>query len=137
MLALSEDSVTTNPPLGAAFVSVIVQSVDPGVLIADAEQLRPLSVTAATRLKVVARVRPFQLALIVASWSKLSVPTVVVKLPLLAPALIVKTVGTLRASVLLVRLIAAEVVVALVRVTVQVAFWPLPSVSGVQLRDDS
>jgi hypothetical protein len=126
-----------NPPPGAAFVSVIVHSVDPGVRIVDAAQVRPLSVAGAIRLKEAERVRPFQLAPTVALWSTLSVPAVAVKLPLLAPALIVKLGGTLRVSVLLVKAIVEAVVAAFVSVTVQVALWPLPKVLGVQLSADN
>jgi hypothetical protein len=135
-LGLPEERVTANPPLGAAFVSVIVQSDEPGVLIVDAAQLRPLSVTGAIRFRVAVRVRPFQLALAVAVWSTLSVPAVTVKFPLLAPALIVKLRGTLRVSVLLVKAMVAVVVAALVRATVQVVLCPLPKVSGVQFSVD-
>jgi hypothetical protein len=65
-LVLSEDRVTVNPPLSAAFVSVMVQSVDPGVLIVDAAQVRPLNVSGEPRFSDAVRVCPFQLALIVA-----------------------------------------------------------------------
>jgi hypothetical protein len=67
----------------------------------------------------------------------MSVPAVAVKVPLFAPAPIVRLTGTVRASAVLVRLMDAAAVAALVKAMVQVALCPLPRVSGVQVSVDN
>ena len=68
----------------------------------------------------------------------LTTPAVAVKVPLLDPALMVALAGTLSAAAaLLDRFTVAALAVAFVSVTVQVALWPVPNVTGAQLSDDS
>ena len=58
--------------------------------------------------------------------------------PLLDPALMLTLAGTLSAAAtLLDRVTVAALVAALVSVTVHVALWPVPKVTGAQLSDDS
>jgi hypothetical protein len=135
--ALSLDSATTNPPAGAASLTVTVQAEVPGAFTLAGAQLTPLNVSTAFRLTVAVRLRPPKLAVTVADASVLTVPAVAVNVPLLDPLLTVAFAGTVNTPVLLVRLTVAVLVAAFVSVTVQVEVWPVPSVPGLQLRLDS
>jgi hypothetical protein len=73
----------------------------------------------------------------VAVWSLLRVPAVAVNVPLLDPVLMVMLAGTLNAPRLLDKATVAVLVAALVSVTVQVEFCPLPKVPGAQLNPDN
>ena len=57
--------------------------------------------------------------------------------PLLDPVLIVMLAGTLNRPRLLDKVTVAELVAALVSVTVQVALCPVPKIPGVQLSPDN
>ena len=136
-LALLSDSVTANPPAGAAPLSVTVQVEVPGAFTLAGVQDRPLRVVAAFRFTDAVLVCPFQLAVTVAVWSLVTVPAVALNVPLLDPVLIVRLAGTLNTPRLLDKVTVAVLVAALVSVTVQVALCPLPRVPGVQLKPDN
>jgi hypothetical protein len=136
-LALLSESVTATPPAGAAPLSVTVQVDDPGAFTLAGEQVKLLTVAGALRFTDEALVWPFQLAVTVAAWSLFTVPAVAVNVPLLDPVSIVTLAGTLNTPKLLDRATVAELVAALVSVTVQVALCPAPRVPGVQLSPDN
>jgi hypothetical protein len=60
-----------------------------------------------------------------------------VNVPLLDPVSIVTLAGTLKTPRLLDKATVAELVAALLSVTVQVALFPAPRISGVQLSPDN
>jgi hypothetical protein len=136
-LELLSDSVTANPPLGAASLRVTVQVEVPGAFTLAGVQDKPLSVRAAFRFTDAVLLCPFQLAITVAVWPLLIVPAVAVNVPLLDPVLIVILAGTLNRPRLLDKATVAVLVVALLSVTVQVAFCPVPRVPGVQFNADN
>ena len=131
------ESATANPPAGATPLSVTVQAEDPGAFTVPGAQLKLLRVVAAFKFTDAVLLCPFQLAVTVAVWSLLTVPAVAVKVPLLDPVLIVMLAGTLNRPRLLDKVTVAELVAALVSVTVQVALCPVPRVPGVQLSPDN
>ncbi len=136
-MELLADSVTANPPLGAALLRVTVQVEVPGAFTLAGVQDKPLRVVAAFRFTDALLLCPFQLAVTVAVWSLLTVPAVAVKVPLLDPALIVMLAGTLNRPRLLDKATVAVLVAALLSVTVQVALCPVPRIPGVQLNADN
>ena len=136
-LALLSDSVTATPPAGAAPLSVTVQEDTPGAFTLAGVQVKLLTAAGALRFTDEALVWPFQLAVTVAAWSLFTGPAIAVNVPLLDPELIVTLAGTLNTPKLLDRATVAELVAALVSVTVQVALCPVPRVPGVQLKDDN
>ena len=136
-LALLSDSVTANPPLEAASLSVTVQVDVPGAFTLAGVQDIPLSTVAAFRFTDAVLLSPLQLAVTVAVWSLLTVPAVALNVPLLDPVLIVMLAGTLNTPRLLDNVTVAVVVAALVSVTVQVELCPVPRVPGVQLNADN
>jgi hypothetical protein len=134
---LLSESVTTNPPPGAASLSVTVQVEGPGASTLAGVQDKLVRVVAAFKLTEAVAVCPLQLAVTVAIWSLLRVPAVAVNVPLIDPVLIVMLVGTLNRPRLLDRATVAGLVAVLVSVTVQVALCLLPRASGVQLNCDN
>ena len=136
-MELLSDSVTANPPLGAALLRATVQVEVPGAFTLAGVQDKPLRVVAAFRFTDALLLCPFQLAVTVAVWSLLTVPAVAVKVPLLDPALIVMLAATLNRPRLLDKATVAVLVAALLSVTVQVALCPVPRVPGVQLNADN
>jgi hypothetical protein len=136
-MALLSDSITANPPFGAALLRATVQVEVPGAFTLAGVQDKPLSVMAAFRFTDAVPLCPFQLAVTVAVWSLLTVPTVALIVPLLDPVLIVMLAGTLNTPRLLDKATVAVLVVALLSVTVQVALCPVPRIPGVQLTADN
>ena len=136
-MELFADSVTANPPLGAALLRATVQVEEPGAFTLAGVQDKQLSVIAAFRFTDALLLCPFQLAVTVAVWSLLTVPAVAVKVPLLDPALIVMLAGTLNRPRLLDKAIVAALVAALLSVTVQVELCHVPRIPGVQLNADN
>jgi hypothetical protein len=136
-LGLLSDSVTANPPLGAALLRATIQVEVPGAYTLAGPQDRPVRVAAAFRFTDALLLCPFQLAVTEAVWSLLTVPAVAVKVPLLDPALIVMLAATLNRPRLLDKATVAALVAALVSVTVQVALCPVPRIPGVQLTADN
>jgi hypothetical protein len=136
-LALLSASATAKPPLAAGLFNETVQLDDPGALTVAGAHVTPLNVTGTLRFTVAVRLCPFQSAVTVAAWSALTVPAVAVNVPLLDPALIVRLAGTLNTLRLLDRLIVRGLVAAFVRVMVQVVFWEVSNVVGVQLIPDN
>jgi hypothetical protein len=136
-LELLSDSVTANPPLGAALLRATVQVEVPGAFTLAGVQDKPLGVVAAFRFTDAVLLCPFQLAVRVAVWSLLIVPAVALNVPLLDPVLIVMLAGTLNTPRLLDNVTVAVLVAALLNVTVQVALCPVPRIPGVQLTADN
>ncbi len=136
-LALLSESVTATPPAAAAPLSVTVQVDDPGAFTLAGVQVKLLTVAGALRFTDEALVWPFQLAVTVAVWSLFTGPAVAVNVPLLDPVSIVTLAGTLKTPRLLDKATVAELVAALVSVTVQVALCPAPRVPGAQLSPDN
>lgn len=136
-LALSSDSVTANPPAGAAPLRVTVQVEYPGPFTLAGAQLIPLNDTVVAKSTVAVVFFPFQPAVTRAVWLVLIVPAVAWNVPLLDPAPIVTLAGTVNPPKLLDRLTVAGLVAAFVKLTVQVEFWPEFSVRGVQLNEDN
>ena len=136
-MELLADSVTANPPLGAALLMATTQVEVPGAFTLAGVHDKPLRVVAAFRFTDALLLCPFQLAVTVAVWSLLTVPAVAVKVPPLDPALIVMLAGTLNRPRLLDKATVAVLVVALLSVTVQMALCPVPRVPGVQLNADN
>ena len=136
-LALLSASVTAKPPAEAASLSLTVQVEAPGALTLAGVQDTPLRTVAAFRFTDAVAVCPLQLAVTVAVWSLLKVPAVAVNVPLLDPVLIVMLEGTLNRPRLLDKATVAKLVAALVSVTVQIAFCPVPKVPGRQFNPDN
>ena len=136
-LALLSESVIATPPAAAAPLSFTVQEDAPGAFTLAGVQVKLLTVAGALRVTDAALVWPFQLAVTVAVWSLFTVPAVAANAPLLAPVSIVTLTGTLKTLRLLDKATVAELIAALVSVTVQVALCPAPRVPGVQLSPDN
>ena len=86
--------VTTKLPL-AALVKVAVQVDDPGPVIDEGEQLRPLNAAGVCRLSDEVRISSFSVAVIMTVESLLKLETVAVKLAEVAPWLTATLAGTL------------------------------------------
>jgi hypothetical protein len=134
---LSLERATAMPPLGATPLKVTVQADVPGAFTLEGEQETPVRVTFEVRLMVEIAVWAFSVAVTVAVTLPVTEPAVAVNVPLLALPAMVMLAGTLSNPLLLDKPTVTALVVALFRLTVQVAVWLVPNVPGVQLRLDS
>lgn len=119
-LALLLVSAITNPPVGAAALSVIEQTLVPGPVNVAGLHVRPLTVTLALRLRVELTAKPFAAAVIVAAPLVEIIPAVAEKLALLLPA------GTMTDAGVVIKALLSEILTAvppegatLLKVTVQ------------------
>jgi len=140
--ALPDVRVTELPPAGASAFRMTVQ-----VLEALAARLLGLHASEVTwvpgpeeplfRLRVTLCDPPFTVAVMTAVWAVVNVPMVTWKDADLMPANIIRLVGTLTTGLLLVSANDVKLVVAVVRVTVQLVVPAAVKVVVVQVMDDT
>ncbi len=124
-LALLLVSAITKPPVGAAALKVIEQTLVPGPVNVAGLHVRLLTVTLALRLRVEVTAKPFAAALIVAAPLVEIIPAVAEKLALLLPA------GTMTDVGVVIKALLSEILTAvppegptLLKVTVQLLLPP-------------
>jgi hypothetical protein len=135
--ALLLDSVTKTPPDGAGPLNVTVQVDVPGALTVDGAHEMPLSERPAVKVTGALALCPFKVAVSAAVCPVVIVPAIAVNVVFEALLAIVMLAGTVSAAVLLDKATVTAFKVALFSVTVQTALWPVPSVLGEQLSEES
>jgi hypothetical protein len=129
-------SDTTEPPAGAAEVSVTVHAEVPGALTVAGEQFKLLRLTTVggTNASVAVRLMPFRVAVTITFSALLTVPVEAVKFALLWFAATVTLAGTVTAALPLAKETEVALAGALFSVAVQLLLALLPSVEGAQER---
>jgi hypothetical protein len=133
--ALLLDRVTKLPPPGAGMVNVRLQAAALGPIIEDGLQVRLLTcaMAATVRLTVVVAAVPFAVAVTVTGVVPETVPAVVEKVAVVAPAGTATEAGKVKAGLLLDKLMDKPVTSAgLLNVTAQVEVSPAWNVDGLQ-----
>ena len=137
--ALPLVSDTTEPPAGAAELSVTVQTEEPGAFTVPGEQFKLLRLitTGGVSESVAVWLMPLSVAVRITFSAALTVPVEAVKLALLWPAATVTLAGTVTTAFPLAKETEVATAADLFNVTVQVLLALLPTVEGAQARPAS